>query len=272
MAPTSTNSTTAAITTAARVVSGRSSNSPVNKSRVSTVSTATMSPDAWVFAPGTAVDRRLRQASVDHHARAQARWRRWLRRVRSAPGWRRCRSALLRRTSWRRPAPRRNPPGRCPPPDRPGGGSSPPARSGTRSAAVRSGCGRRARRRGPRDGPPWPAMMPAEHDDEGRRHLRGELAQQQEDGERDAADEYRPSTDVPELADDVPSWSKKSPEPFDTPRSLGTWPIMIVKARPMMKPLSTGSEMKLATKPRRARPATRARTPVVMARVAVRAA
>ena len=68
------------------------------------------------------------------------------------------------------------------------------------------------------------------------------------------------------------SWAKKSPEPFDTPRSLGTWPIMMVMARPMMKPLSTGSEMKLATNPRRANPATRARTPVVMARVAVRAA
>ena len=47
---------------------------------------------------------------------------------------------------------------------------------------------------------------------------------------------------------------------------------MIVKARPMMKPLSTGSEMKLAMKPSRATPNTRARTPVVMARVAVRAA
>jgi hypothetical protein len=37
----------------------------------------------------------------------------------------------------------------------------------------------------------------------------------------------------------------------------------------MMKPLSTGSEMKLARKPRRSSPATRAMSPVVMARAAV---
>jgi hypothetical protein len=40
----------------------------------------------------------------------------------------------------------------------------------------------------------------------------------------------------------------------------------------MMKPLSTGSEMKLATKPSRASPATTPMMPAVMARVAVRAA
>jgi hypothetical protein len=40
----------------------------------------------------------------------------------------------------------------------------------------------------------------------------------------------------------------------------------------MMKPLSTGSEMKLARNPRRSRPAARASRPVVMARAAVWAA
>ena len=59
------------------------------------------------------------------------------------------------------------------------------------------------------------------------------------------------------------SCSKKSPSPFSTPNSFGTWPIMIVSARPMMNPLSTGSEMKLARNPSRSRPASRARTPVV---------
>jgi hypothetical protein len=68
------------------------------------------------------------------------------------------------------------------------------------------------------------------------------------------------------------SWAKKSPLPFPTPSNLGTWPIMIVMASPMMKPLRTGSEMKLATKPSRTSPAIRARTPAVMARVAVSAA
>ena len=53
------------------------------------------------------------------------------------------------------------------------------------------------------------------------------------------------------------SFSKKSPEPLLMPRRAGTWPTMIVSARPTMKPFSTGSEMRLATKPSRARPATR---------------
>ena len=68
------------------------------------------------------------------------------------------------------------------------------------------------------------------------------------------------------------SWLKKSPSPLDTPKSLGTWPIMMVKARPMMNPLSTGSEMKLAMNPSRNRPKRRAITPAVMAKVAVSAA
>ena len=51
------------------------------------------------------------------------------------------------------------------------------------------------------------------------------------------------------------SCSKKSPSSFSMPNSFGTWPMMIVRARPMMKPLSTGSEMKLARNPRRSSPA-----------------
>jgi hypothetical protein len=43
----------------------------------------------------------------------------------------------------------------------------------------------------------------------------------------------------------------------------------MVRASPMMKPLSTGSEMKLARKPRRSRPAPTASSPVVMARAVV---
>ncbi len=57
------------------------------------------------------------------------------------------------------------------------------------------------------------------------------------------------------------SSSKKSPSTFSIPNSLGNWPTMMVSARPMMKPFRTGSEMKLARNPRRARPATRARRP-----------
>jgi hypothetical protein len=63
--------------------------------------------------------------------------------------------------------------------------------------------------------------------------------------------------------------SKKSPLPFSTPNSLGNWPAMMVSASPMMKPLSTGSEMKLATKPSRVRPARMPITPAVIASAAV---
>src|SRR5215217_2118946 len=43
--------------------------------------------------------------------------------------------------------------------------------------------------------------------------------------------------------------SKKLPGVFSTPSSFGTWPMMIVKARPTIKPLSTGSEMNDARSP-----------------------
>ena len=64
-------------------------------------------------------------------------------------------------------------------------------------------------------------------------------------------------------------FSKKSPLPLSMPIRSGTWPMMIVSARPTMKPLMTGSEMKLARKPRRSRPAMSAASPVVKASAAV---
>ena len=78
----------------------------------------------------------------------------------------------------------------------------------------------------------------------------------------------RPSVS-PRLETTSQSCSKKSPSPFSMPKSFGTWPMMIVSARPTMNPFSTGSEMKLATKPSRSRPATTPMTPVVMASAAV---
>ena len=65
--------------------------------------------------------------------------------------------------------------------------------------------------------------------------------------------------------------SKKSPSVFSMPSNFGTWPTMIVSARPMMKPFSTGSEMKLARNPRRRIPAARARMPVTIASTPVNA-
>ena len=59
--------------------------------------------------------------------------------------------------------------------------------------------------------------------------------------------------------------SKKLPGVFSTPSSFGTWPMMIVKARPTMKPLSTGSEIKDATNPNRSSPASTPATPVQIA-------
>ncbi len=66
--------------------------------------------------------------------------------------------------------------------------------------------------------------------------------------------------------------SKKSPCVGVIPNSFGSWPMMIVSARPMMKPFSTGWLMKLARKPSRNRPAISAARPVVSASAAVSAA
>jgi hypothetical protein len=65
------------------------------------------------------------------------------------------------------------------------------------------------------------------------------------------------------------SCSKKLPSSFSTPKSFGNCPTMIVRARPMMNPFITGSEMKLARKPRRSSPATSAAIPTVSAIVIV---
>src|SRR3954469_16455069 len=48
-------------------------------------------------------------------------------------------------------------------------------------------------------------------------------------------------------------------------------PTMMVSAKPMMKPLITGSEMKLARKPSRSRPASNAASPVASASPVVNA-
>ena len=88
------------------------------------------------------------------------------------------------------------------------------------------------------------------------------------------ASDARPTASVspsmdPRLVTTSQTCSKKSPEPFSIPSSLGTWPIMIVSARPTMKPLITGSEMKLARNPSRRMPARSAAMPVAIASAAV---
>ena len=66
-------------------------------------------------------------------------------------------------------------------------------------------------------------------------------------------------------------WKKLPWTPW-IPSSFDSWPEMIVSAIPMMKPLSTGSEISVATKPSRNSPATKAARPVAIASAAVSAA
>ena len=65
------------------------------------------------------------------------------------------------------------------------------------------------------------------------------------------------------------SFSKKSPDVPSIPKRFGTWPMMMVSASPTMNPLSTGSEMNVARKPSRAKPAPMPMIPVTRARAAV---
>jgi hypothetical protein len=74
----------------------------------------------------------------------------------------------------------------------------------------------------------------------------------------------------PRLPSRSQSSSKKSPGPVSTPNSFGSCPAMMVSARPTMKPLRTGSEMKLARNPSRSTPAISATAPVTIASAAVR--
>ena len=69
--------------------------------------------------------------------------------------------------------------------------------------------------------------------------------QAEHEGERGDADRERRDVRVARASPSrSQSCSKKSPSPLSTPNSFGSWPTMIVSARPTMKPLSTGSEMK----------------------------
>ena len=53
------------------------------------------------------------------------------------------------------------------------------------------------------------------------------------------------------------------------PRSLGTWSSTITRPIPALKPVSTGAEMKLATKPRRSSLASSSIAPTNAVNVAV---
>ena len=100
-----------------------------------------------------------------------------------------------------------------------------------------------------------------EHRDQRAGHDRRERRSPSTTRSETRTDERASAMRVAEVAEEVPELLEEvAVAALSTPNSFGSWPTMIVSASPMMKPLSTGSEMKLARKPRRSSPA-RARAP-----------
>ena len=243
----STSSMTAATTMAPRVASGSCSKSPVRKSRVMTVRTATKSPETCDLRPGAAVDRRLGEAAVDDHAGRQtgagvggAEAEELLVGVDVVAGARRVGlgGAETLGEADRARRPRRDPPrlevvveaDAVGEPERGQAGrrwcrrSRHPCSSRLNSVDER---GRRARRRRANRAPRGnyrrsPSTRPASED---------------------APTSERRPVGVAEGGRRGPRASRRSCRRPSTPNSLGNWPMMMVSARPTMKPLSTGSEM-----------------------------
>jgi len=76
----------------------------------------------------------------------------------------------------------------------------------------------------------------------------------------------------PSLVTKVHSCWKKSPDPFSTPTSFGSWPAMIGQRQADDEALRHRPGDEVATNPSRASPAASASTPVVRASVTVSAA
>ena len=225
---------------AASVVVGRSSKGPVKNSSATTASAAASRAESCVRAPAealTAVFERLPATTIPLQ-RPEATF--------APPSATSSRLASIRsgrrpRTPWPRPAPRR---------------TRSASRRGRRRPARRR---RRARcRAAPSDGSPL-AIEPtvgtsrpkaltaaiAAHD----RHQRTRNAGSDRRSPRINASESVPTSSVspcvsPRCVTKCQACSKKSPLPWLIPNSLGSWPTMIVSARPMMKPFSTGWLMK----------------------------
>ena len=212
-------------------------------------------PGHLTLGTGAAVDGGLREAAVDDHAARQARTEVGGARGRAARRWRRSRSDAGRRRSWPLPGPPQSRSARRPQRCRQAPGTPWHGCPEGRATAGRRRCSRRS----PRRARPGRTRRPR------RRRTRPQRASP---GSSAGSAGIRPrSRTTPTPTNSVRHcvsprfrmrsqiFSKKSPLPFSTPNSLGSWPAMIVSASPMMKPLSTGSEMKLATKPSRSRPA-----------------
>ena len=198
----STSSTTAAMTTAASVASGQVLEQPGEEQQRDDREHGDDESGHLRAGAGRAVDRRLGQAAVDDHARAQPAARGWPRRGRAARGWRRSRSAP--RAAYVLAAPR------------------PSAKPTSMIAAAAAGC-RRGSRRTPRPVGQAERRQPAvdladdrdtlvgeveqldgdDADDDGderARHDRRAPSQGEHDAERHRADDERPAVGVAEVA------------------------------------------------------------------------
>ena len=175
---------------------------------------------------------------------------------------------LARRRSWPRRGPRRSRPARRRRRSPRGRGSRRRARRGRRRPAARCRSCRRCRRRPGRAArrratPSAPRRASPARPGANRRRPSTRASEP-------SADRERRGVRVAQLRRAGPRAARRSrPSPLSTPNSFGSWPTMIVSARPTMKPLSTGSEMKSARKPRRSSPATSAAMPVTIASAAV---
>ena len=260
------------MTMAARVASGRSSNSAGEEQERDRRRGRRWSSQHCVLGLGGIVDRRLERSAVHHDPAGTGRPRRWPLRRPSSSRRRRCRSGSGTRRLRR-----------CEALGEPHEHVRGPSHRrevvlhleavGSRGTAARCRCGRRGPRRGWPGRRRWRAStlrMTVEQLAGHSRRVRRRIARMY--GERAGARPATSSHSSPRWATTCRSWRKKPPSPLLMPNSFGTWPMMIVRARPTMKPLSTGSEIRLARNPSAGRPPSSASTPVVMASAAVNAA
>ena len=155
-----------------------------------------------------------------------------------------------------------------------GRGSGERRRPAGRTTAGRSRCGRRSRRRAASRSKSCDGGDPEQHGDQRARArpARTSCSPSTSDERERAPTSEREPARVAEVAEQVPELLEEVALALRRRRSsFGSCPTMIVSASPTMKPLSTGSEMKLARKPSRSRPATSASAPTTSASVIVSA-
>ena len=107
---------------------------------------------------------------------------------------------------------------------------------------------------------------PADEDDERARDPRRDHAQDEDRRDRQQADRQGRTGWCPAAPrSGLASWIWIGPLAPGTPSSLGSWPMMIVIARPKTKPVTTDFARKSEMNPSRAKPAARRTTPTTRA-------